>query len=261
MIFLRPLTKNKFLYYFLSKLNYLRKEKKLGVLFYNIEKDFINNRKVYEKFNLDFDPRYEGSYREKSVIKYKLFTALSKKELKIQKILEIGTWDGEFSHLLSNLFPESEIFTIDLPHTDERFINSYNRRDQLNNFIEKRSDNLNKKNIKFIEIDSENLLEKFEKNSFDIIWVDGDHHDPTVTRDIFNSYEILKKNGLMIVDDLLLADKPKNSKKHASEGSSTDGMVALEKLSKEKKCDFSLLTKFYGPRNYFKKSYNAILKK
>ena len=75
------------------------------------------------------------------------------------------------------------------------------------------------------------IIEKFTKNSFDIIWVDGDHHDPTVTRDIFNSYEILKKNGLMIVDDLLLADKPKNSKKHASEGSSTDGMVALEKLS------------------------------
>ncbi len=190
-----------------------------------------------------------------------MFTALSKKKLKIQKILEIGTWDGEFTRLLSNLFPESEIFTIDLPHADERFINSYNRKDQLNNFIEKRSENLSKKNIKFIEIDSENLLEKFEKNSFDIIWVDGDHHDPTVTRDIFNSYEILKKGGLMIVDDLLLASKLKNSKKHASEGSSTDGMLALEKLSNEKKCDFSLLTKFYGPRNYFKTSYNAILKK
>ena len=65
----------------------------------------------------------------------------------------------------------------------------------------------------------------------------------------------------MIVDDLLLASKLKNSKKHASEGSSTDGMLALEKLSNEKKCDFSLLTKFYGPRNYFKTSYNAILKK
>ena len=261
MIFLRPLTKIKFLYYFLSKLNYLRKKKKLGVLFYNIEKDINNNKKIYEKFNLDFDPKYKGSYREKSVIKYKLFTALSKKKLKIQKILEIGTWDGEFTNLLSNLFSESKIFTIDLPHTDERFVNSYNRRDQLNNFINKRNNNLSKKNIKFIEMDSKNLLEKFEKNSFDIIWVDGDHHDPTVTRDIFNSYEILKKGGIMIVDDLLLAGKSENSKKHPSEGSSTDGMVALKKLSKEKKCDFSLLTKFYGPRNYFRTSYNAILKK
>ncbi len=64
MIILKPLKKIKFLYYFLSKLNYLRK-KKLGVLFYNIEKDFINNRKVYDKFNLDFDPKYKSSYSEK----------------------------------------------------------------------------------------------------------------------------------------------------------------------------------------------------
>ena len=132
MIFLRPLTKIKFLYYFLSKLNYLRKKKKLGVLFYNIEKDINNNKKIYEKFNLDFDPKYKGSYREKSVIKYKLFTALSKKKLKIQKILEIGTWDGEFTNLAK---VQSEIrswledldFTVEFEDTTD-FDDTYNEK-------------------------------------------------------------------------------------------------------------------------------------
>ena len=110
-------------------------------------------------------------------------------------------------------------------------------------------------------MDSQDIPSKFDKDFFDIIWVDGDHTNPVVTQDIFNSYKILKKDGLMIIDDLLLSGKRDGHQKHKSEGPSTDGMNALKKLCDENKCQFFLLTKFYGPRNYFKKTYNAILKK
>ena len=264
----------KYLYFFLIKLNYFIKRKDYRVLFYNVEKDILNNKKIYDQFNLAFDSKFKKSNKENISIKYKLFTAISKKNYKDKKILEIGTWNGEFTKLLSKLFPESTVYSIDLPHSDDRFVNSYERKNQLDDFLKKRNILLSQNNIKFIEMDSQNLLDRFDKNFFDIIWVDGDHHDPVVTQDIFNSYELLKKGGLMIIDDLLLSNTNNIVSKNQTEkvstndmkslkkmGPTVDSMKALKKLSNVKNCQYFLLTKFYGPRNFFKTPYNAILKK
>ena len=52
-----------------------------------------------------------------------IFSSLSLNSNKsLTDILEIGTFDGYNSLLLSNLFPNSNIDTIDLPETDEDFI-------------------------------------------------------------------------------------------------------------------------------------------
>ena len=49
----------------------------------------------------------------------------------IKKILEIGTFDGKNSYLLSLLFKNSKIDTIDLEKNDINFKNSYNRKKNL----------------------------------------------------------------------------------------------------------------------------------
>ena len=69
--------------------------------------------------------------------------------------MEIGTFDSFFSKYLSQIFPKSQITTIDLKTTDNRFVGSYNRQDKeyLNRFLERRTENLKKNNIKFIETD------------------------------------------------------------------------------------------------------------
>ena len=89
-------------------------------------------------------------------------------------------------------------------------------------------------------MDSLNILSKFNENFFDIIFVDGDHRDPVVSKDIFNSYKLLKKDGFLIIDDLyfisLIEKKSRNDK---SDWRITfnrwDGYKALEKLSSENK--------------------------
>ena len=54
-----------------------------------------------------------------------LFSAISEKLTKI-KILEIGTYDGNNVKILSKLFPQSSITTIDLDENDKNY-QSYER--------------------------------------------------------------------------------------------------------------------------------------
>ena len=68
-----------------------------------------------------------------------------------KNILEIGTYDGLNACLLSNLFSNSFIDTIDLPDNDEDFVNSYGRKYKISDFVKNKKNILNyNKNIIFI---------------------------------------------------------------------------------------------------------------
>ena len=70
-----------------------------------------------------------------------LFSAISKKNQKeIKNILEIGTYDAVNSFLLATLFENANVHTIDLPDTDQKFKQTYNRSNNVNEFISKRNE-------------------------------------------------------------------------------------------------------------------------
>jgi len=163
----------------------------------NIKKNFIENE--LKKLDLDFDNKTLSWH-------YHLFAGLKKKFiLKKIKILEIGTHNGQFANFLSLIYPEAKIYTIDLPSNDSKFINSYNRekKNYRLKFLRERKTNLDRKNIIFMEMDSSNLLNTFPAKSFDLIWVDGDHLNPQVTMDLMSSIQLLKKNGILLCDDII----------------------------------------------------------
>ena len=89
-----------------------------------------------------------------------LFSSISlKKSSEIKNILEIGTYDGNYAFLLSKLFPNSNIDTIDLGREDKNFRNYYNRETKINEFIERRNKRISSSgNINFVEMNSVNLL-------------------------------------------------------------------------------------------------------
>ena len=170
--------------------------------------------------------------KQNDIFKYKfnyaIFELLSKKYLNENlKILEIGTFDGFFSKYLSQIFPKSQITTIDLKTTDNRFVGSYKRQDKeyLNRFLERRALNLKNNNIKFIETDSVFLPTIFKEKTFDLIWVDGDHSYPVVEKDIYNSYSLAKKGGYVVIDDVSKIETNRKS----SEGSSSASYHTLKK--------------------------------
>ena len=98
---------------------------------YNLEKIRIIEREKFEKAGLQYDealqklenicsnpdgPDFSGEKCIES-IHSTLFCAISNVS-SINNILEIGTYMGESTRLLSTIFPDSRITTVDLP--DER---------------------------------------------------------------------------------------------------------------------------------------------
>ena len=99
----------------------------------------INNLNfIKKKFDL-YSNANTGMSSEHEV----LFSSISiKKKSEILNILEIGTYDGYNSLLLSKLFSKSKIDTIDLNENDADFINYYNRKDTVKEFVSKRNNHL-----------------------------------------------------------------------------------------------------------------------
>ena len=137
-----------------------------------------------------------------------LFSAISLKK-KILNILEIGTFDGSNAYIMSKIFSEAKIETIDLDEKNNMFSELYNRdkKSVLKNLYSKREkyfENLEK--VKFKKLNSIELINRDTNNFFDIIWVDGHHGNPYATIDIMNSLRLIKDDGLIICDDVLISE-------------------------------------------------------
>lgn len=133
---------------------------------------------------------------------HNLFLALSKKH-KFKNILEIGTHTGAGAVLLSTIFPEAKITTIDLPDDHSIFSDTYNRSDnnERSIFINDRNTLLATKNkVEFKQMNSLEL--SFCKDKYDLIWLDGAHGYPVVTCDIVNSLRLVTSDGFILCDDV-----------------------------------------------------------
>ena len=237
----------------LNKLNYYFSYKKYNQNFFEEEQNkiyehFCLNRQegikklISTKRDLDFKLRDSDMSSEHEVI----FSSLSlSKNQSFSDILEIGTFDGFNSLLLSNLFRNSNIDTIDLSETDDDFVNFYYRKDKINKFVQDRNIILSKnKNINFSPLNSLKLLNY--KKKYDLIWIDGAHGYPVVCIDIINSLHILKENGLILCDDVCLKLNQSNSDIMYS---SIATYETLNELKKQDLIDFRLIYKRLSPEH------------
>lgn len=193
----------------------------------------------FEKLNIDFN-------NERLSWQYHIFAGLEEKEN--LNILEIGTHKGEFTNFLATNFKKSKIFSIDLSDEDPLFKNSYLRNDPifLDKFLKSREKNLKNDNIKFLQMNSFDLLKKFEKNYFDVIWLDGDHINPQVCFDVISAFYLLKVDGILVTDDLYLDSKQKFS-------SISAGYEPIRYLTEIKKLKTNYFLKRVTKRNAIKK--------
>ena len=133
-----------------------------------------------------------------------LFSAISMCE-KVSSILEIGTYKGESTILLSHIFPQAKILTIDLPSDDVVFQNTYGGSrgtpTRLSTYMDTRNRNIDRKNIQAIEGNSF-FLPSLCNKSYDLIWVDGGHLFPDVSWDICNAYNSCNVGGHILIDDV-----------------------------------------------------------
>lgn len=143
-------------------------------------------------------------------IHWLLFSALSiYQEHGIQRILEIGTFEGQTTKILSKLFPNAQITTFDLPENDPLFKNTYSREsvDERQKFLDKQKRNTKSENIILKNVNSFHLLNHVNGN-FDLVWVDGGHMYPEVAWDICNAFHLCSKNGWIMCDDIYFNKDP-----------------------------------------------------
>ncbi len=168
-----------------------------------------------------------------------IFAALD--QSKIHRILEIGTFNGEFAKYLSILFPAAEIVTVDLCDDDPLFINSYKRQDEIfrEKFIEHRTRMLSARNIKFIQTNSF-FLPSMNLGKFDCVWVDACHEYPEVAWDTYTAWHLCNDEGWIFCDDIYLSDTP-------PKGNTNDSRDALLALKKCHICDVNFIIKRFSP--------------
>ena len=83
------------------------------------------------------------------------------------------------------------------------------------------------RNFKFYNLSSNNFFKKKIKNKFDIIYIDGGHDKNSVIDDAKNSTKVLKKNGILIFDDLLYEYSSARNKNKLKESDFVIGGVLL----------------------------------
>lgn len=234
---------NKIPFKLISKIKFYLKKKNYKKSFYENEQnqlfnDLGLNRDLGKKKLSEIKKKYNFLDRKMSSEHELLFSTLSLSlDNKINKILEIGTFDGKNAFLLSLIFKNSSIVTIDLKKNEDDFINFYNRHNKIEDFLSFRNKILEKNDrISFHELNSVNLFDY--KQKFDLIWIDGAHGYPIVCMDILNSLKLLNINGIILCDDVYIKQLNSDNMYHSNAAFET-----LSALKKEKIIDYSLVYK------------------
>lgn len=206
------------------------------------------NKIKYLKKNHNY--LFDEIFSEHNVI----FASMScSKYYKLKNILEIGTYNGKNAAFLAELLPKSKIDTVDLPDDHSDFINTYGREEIVirKKFIYDRNQLIKKfQNLNFIQKNSI-FLNSFQKK-YDLIWIDGAHGYPMFTIDFVNSLNLLKKNGVILCDDVILKNQLNDKFYNSSATYETLSVFAKEKIIK-----FSL---FYKRLNVESNYENAKIK-
>lgn len=184
-----------------------------------------------------------------------LFAAIKNKFPSIKKILEIGTFDGQTVRVLSDLFPNSSITTLDLPSQDilDKKIYQYAQKDNyMENF---RNKNLAEcLNVEFVQSTSLSLF--MDTSSYDLIWIDGAHGYPVVSIDIANSIRMCSPNGLILCDDVY-----KFNRFNDSDYKSTATYETLLAFQEGGFIEFTLFLKRINKIHAFNKKYVGLVQK
>lgn len=124
------------------------------------------------------------------------FAMISLTLIDVKNVLEMGTGIGGTTAILSELFPASTIYTLDLPEKDNICI----KKKGING-ISQFKQNTKRENITFIAKNSFFLPSLGLPEEFEIIWVDGGHRFPVVAWDIMFAYNHLREDGFMLMHD------------------------------------------------------------
>jgi predicted O-methyltransferase YrrM len=173
-----------------------------------------------------------------------LLFACLRQRIQPQRILEIGTYDGQTTALLAHLFPRSEIVTVELPASDPILHQTYGRhnREKMAEFERTLAANTAAANVVLLKTNSF-FLPAAVQGAFDLIWVDGGHLYPEVAWDLCNAYHLVREGGYVMCDDVIT-----NPKSYKDSYVSPDSHQVLQYICHRTSDSLALFLKREDPR-------------
>ena len=192
--------KIKYLFSTRSNINLIK-----SYLFHSIELKV--NKKIRKKFikeyqNFLLEKKITYDYFSRNIFDW--YTVLNKYKNEKSKYLEIGSFEGNSALFVMKYFKNFSLVCVDQwkqLYEEDGKREGYEHLPILS--VEKNFDeNLKNYTHRFVKMKTSSDL-FFNKNNemFDIIFVDGSHYSKDVFYDCLNSWSILKKNGILILDD------------------------------------------------------------
>tara|TARA_R110000868_G_scaffold9602_19_gene47375 strand:+ start:178 stop:1404 length:1227 start_codon:yes stop_codon:yes gene_type:complete len=125
-----------------------------------------------------------------------------KQRIKVEKMVEIGSYQGESTTLFAHMFNPKELYAVD------PFLNGYDEFDgsstgDFTNVIHNFNLRINQFScIKHIKTLSYEAVDQFENDSLDFVYIDGDHTYEGVNKDITMYLPKIKVGGFIAGHDL-----------------------------------------------------------
>ena len=157
-----------------------------------LKKKIKDKKKIHKKFLLSkkITQDYFSSHA------YNFYEIMKKFEM--PKYLEIGSFEGNSAMFIAKNFENSKIYCVDNWVGTEEY-NNLNFSKLEDNFDSNISEfnNINK-----FKMPSDDFF-RYNKKTFDVIYIDGYHKGLQVLEDFKNSWNVLNDNGLIIFDDYI----------------------------------------------------------
>ena len=129
------------------------------------------------------------------------FLSKNLSSLKIENLLEIGSYEGRSAIFFANIFKESKLFCVDTWSGSDEHEN-INFKSIEDNFDHNVKFLIKNQSLSKFKMTSDNFFNQNTKK-FDFVYVDGDHSKDQVLKDLKNSWSFLNSNGFLLVDDYM----------------------------------------------------------
>ena len=176
-------------FFFFRKLSFF--DKKFFKKYLKLNEHNLNFKKK-GKYTQDWFS-YNIKYISRVIYKYDL-------QNKNLNILEIGSYEGLSTVFFLSLLKNSKITCID-PFEDFEENKDKDFNLVLENFLFNTKEYKNR--VELFKGISDDFFKNNSNEEFDLIYIDGSHHSENVFKDAKNSFNRLKKRGIIIFDDFL----------------------------------------------------------
>jgi len=110
---------------------------------------------------------------------------------------EVGVAEGIYSLVLCQSIPNLDLYCVDLWDTYYRDTTKLKDRKMQNEALRLAHEKLDPFGAKFIKAPSMKAVEKFEDNSLDFVYIDGDHSFDFIMQDLIEWSKKVKRGGIV----------------------------------------------------------------